>query len=370
MKVKRGTASSPPPRTLDELARTLGVSRATVSNAFNRPDQLSAKLRERILRTAKESGYAGPDPTARALSRGERGAIGLVFTEQLSYAFSDPAAVHILEGLARACEQAETGLLLLPISAAADGSAARAINQAAVDALALYSLPDGDPAVEAALARGIRTVMIDQPLLPGIPYVGHDDRSAARLALAHLLQLGHRRVGVLGYRLTPQRHRGALAREQQVAAGYRHTRTRLRGYAEALRAAGASWESLCFFESESNDPAGGATTALEMLRLEEPSTAILTDSDQLAIGVLQAATEVGLRVPDDLSVIGMDDVPAAAVVTPALTTIRQPLVQKGEEAGRILLGQRSGKHKTVFPVELVARDSTAAPSRRRRRRRS
>jgi DNA-binding LacI/PurR family transcriptional regulator len=357
----------PPARTLDDLARTLGVSRATVSNAFNRPDQLSAKLRERILTTAKESGYVGPDPTARALSRGERGAIGLVFTEQLSYAFSDPAAVHILEGLARACEQAETGLLLVPISAAGDGSAARAINGAAVDALALYSLPDDDPAVEAALARGITTVMIDQPLLPGLPYVGHDDRAAARIALAHLLELGHRRIGVLGYRLTPQRHRGELAREQQLAAGYRHTRTRLKGYEDALGAFGSSWDSLCFFESESNDPAGGAATAHEMLRLQDPPTAILTDSDQLAIGVLQAAADAGLQVPTDLSVIGMDDVPAAAVVTPALTTIRQPLVQKGEAAGRILLGQRSGKRKTVFPVELVGRESTAAPSRRRRR---
>jgi DNA-binding LacI/PurR family transcriptional regulator len=366
VKVKREPS---PPRTLDDLARALGVSRATVSNAFNRPDQLSAELRERILRTAREAGYAGPDPTARALVRGERDAIGLVFTEQLSYAFSDPAAVHILEGLARACEQAETGLLLVPISAAADGSAARAINGAAVDALVLYSLPDDDPVVEAALARGITTVMIDQPLVPGVPYVGHDDRGSARLALAHLLKLGHRRIGVLGYRLTPQRHRGELAREQQLAAGYRHTRTRLRGYGDALRAAGSDWQALTFFESESNDPAGGAATALEMLS-KDPPTAILTDSDQLAIGVLQAAAEAGLRVPEDLSVIGMDDVPAAAVVTPALTTIRQPLVEKGETAGRILLGQRSSKQKIVFPVELIVRDSTAQPARRRRPQRS
>jgi DNA-binding LacI/PurR family transcriptional regulator len=365
VKVKE-TASGPPPRTLDDLAKLLGVSRATVSNAFNRPDQLSAKLRERILATAKEAGYAGPDPTARALSRGERGAVGLVFTEQLSYAFSDPAAVHILEGIARACEQAETGLLLVPVSSDGDGSAIRAINAAAVDALALYSLPDDDPAVEAALGRGIPTVMIDQPLLPGVPYVGHDDRSAARLALGHLLEIGHRRIGVLGYRLTPQRHRGELDRRQQLAAGYRHTRTRLKGYEDALRTFDSSWDSLCFFESESNDPAGGAATTLELLRLDDPPTAILTDSDQLAIGALQAATESGLQVPSDLSVIGMDDVPAAAVVTPSLTTIRQPLVLKGEAAGRILLGERSGKRKTVFPVDLVARESTAPPPRQRR----
>jgi DNA-binding LacI/PurR family transcriptional regulator len=358
----------PTVRTLDDLAALLGVSRATVSNAFNRPDQLSAKLRERILGAARDAGYAGPDPTARALSRGERGAVGVVFAEQLSYAFSDPAAVLILEGLARACEQAGTGLLLVPVAADEDGTAVRAINGAAVDALALYSQPDDDPTVAAAVARGVKTVMIDQPDLSGIPYVGHDDRGAARLALTHLLELGHRRIGVLGYRLTPERHRGELPRELQLAAGYRHTRTRLKGYEDALRSFGLDWEIVSFFESESNDPAGGAATALEMLQLDDSPSAILTDSDQLAIGVLGAARGAGLRVPEDLSVIGMDDVPAASVVTPRLTTIHQPLVKKGETAGRILLGQRSGKRRTVFPVELIVRDSTAAAARRKGRR--
>jgi DNA-binding LacI/PurR family transcriptional regulator len=354
-------------RTLDELAAMIGVSRATVSNAFNRPDQLSAKLRERILEAARDLGYAGPDPTARALSRGERGVIGLVFGEQLSYAFSDPAAILILEGLARACERAETGLLLVPVAADENGTAIRAINGAAVDALALYSLPDEDPAVAAALGRGITTVMIDQPLLPGVPYIGHDDRSAARLALGHLLELGHRRIGILAYRLTPERHRGEVPRELQQAAGYRHTRTRLDGYGDALRAFDRNWDTLSFFESESNDPAGGAAAALELLRATPAPTAILTDSDQLAIGVLGAARTVGLCVPEELSVIGMDDVPAASVVTPRVTTIHQPLVRKGEAVGEILLGQRSGKRRIVFPVELVVRDSTGRAPRRRRR---
>jgi DNA-binding LacI/PurR family transcriptional regulator len=153
-----------------------------------------------------------------------------------------------------------------------------------------------------------------------------------------------------------------------LAAGYRHTRIRLKGYEDALRSFGHGWDSVFFFESESNDPVGGAAIALEMLQLENPPSAILTDSDQLAIGVLGAARGAGLRVPEDLSVVGMDDVPAASVVTPRLTTIHQPLVKKGEAAGRILLGQRSGKRRTVFPVELIVRDSTTAPARRKGRR--
>lgn len=364
MEVKSESAA---PRTLNELARVLGVSRATVSNAFNRPDQLSAELRERILAAARAAGYVGPDPTARALSRGTRGAVGLVFTEQLSYAFSDPAAVLVLEGIARACEEAETGLLLVPVSTEKDGAQRRAINAAAVDAFALYSVSDDDPTVDAAVARNVPTVMIDQPMLDGVPYVGHDHRGAARQALEHLLGLGHRRVAVLAYRLTPERHSGEVSRQQQLDAGYHHTRARLQGYKDALRAAGLDWGVLSFFESTSNDPVGGAASATALLTAKDPPTAILTDSDQLAVGTLQAAAELGLSVPEDLSVVGMDDIPAARMVTPALTTVRQPMIEKGRMAGRILLGTTPRKKKVVFPVELVVRESTAPPPARRRR---
>jgi DNA-binding LacI/PurR family transcriptional regulator len=347
------------PRTLAELAATLGVSPATVSNAFNRPDQLSKKLRQRILAAAAEAGYGGPDPTARALSRGQRGAIGLVFTEQLAYAFSDPAAVLFLEGLARACEDAATGLLLIPVRAG-EGDDGHNVQRAAVDGLALYSLPDGDPSVAAALARGVPTVTIDQPQIPGAAFIGVDDRAAGRTALAHLLELGHRRVTVIAYRLTPERRSGEISRTSQLTASYRTTRAKLRGYGDALEQFGLGWETLTFYESDSNDPAGGARAAGSILAADGRPTAILTDSDQLALGVLQAASDAGLRVPADLSVIGGDDIPAASIVTPGLTTIREPLVAKGEEAGRMLLGGKQARR--IFPFELIVRGSTASPA--------
>ena len=234
VKVKR-SASTNRPRTQAALAATLGVSSATVSNAFNRPDQLSPELRERILAAAGEAGYVGPDPTARALARGKRGTIGVVFTERLTYAFSDPAAVLFLEGLARACEDADTGLLLVPVNAAA-GNGGHNIHRVAVDALALYSLPDDDPALAAALAQRITAVTIDQPETAGAAFIGIDDRAAGRAALAHLLELGHRRITVIAYRLTPERRRGELSRSQQLAAKYRTTRLRLKGYEDALNA--------------------------------------------------------------------------------------------------------------------------------------
>ena len=109
------------PATLASLAAELGVSRTTVSNAYNRPDQLSAPLRERVLEAARRLGYPGPDPVARSLRTRRAGAVGLLLTEALSYAFRDPVATGFLEGLALACEQAGQGLLLVPVSPGARG---------------------------------------------------------------------------------------------------------------------------------------------------------------------------------------------------------------------------------------------------------
>ena len=150
---------------------------------------------------------------------------------------------------------------------------------------------------------------------------------------------------------------------------YRTTRLRLKGYGDALKRFGLGWETLRFYESDSNDPAGGAATAAEIFVADSRPTAILTDSDQLALGVIQAAVSAGIQVPEDLSIVGSDDIPAASVVTPALTTIKQPLISKGEEAGRILLGKSSAENKLILPFELVIRSSTA-PARARRRRKT
>src|SRR3954470_20929146 len=141
----------PAPRrraTLASLAAELKVSRTTISNAYNRPDQLSADLRERVLDTARRLGYAGPDPVARSLRTRRAGAIGLIFTETLSYAFRDPAAVAFLEGLGLACESAGAGLLLVP-AAPGDATGAGVVHRAAVDGFVVYSMPRDDPHVLA-----------------------------------------------------------------------------------------------------------------------------------------------------------------------------------------------------------------------------
>merc|ERR1711969_31265 len=134
---------SPAPRrraTLASLAAELKVSRTTVSNAYNRPDQLSAELRERVLSTAKALGYPGPDPVARSLRTRKAGAVGLVITEPLNYSFRDPAALDFVAGLAESCEAVGQGLLLVavgPDRSVSDGSAA--VLAAGVDGFVVYS---------------------------------------------------------------------------------------------------------------------------------------------------------------------------------------------------------------------------------------
>jgi len=348
--------------TLATVGAALGVSAATVSNAFNRPDQLSDDLRERILAMARDLGYRGPDPVARALSRGRTGLVGVLFTESLAFAFSDPAAVLMLQGLGAACADADAGLILLPVAAGAPpGSQA---GRAGVDGYVVYSMPDDDPTVAAALAGGLPVVLIDQPEVPGVTFVGIDDHRAAYLQLRHLLQLGHRRIGVLAYRMTPQRRDTPRPASQQADATYRLTRLRLAGYREALAEVGLNPDDLDYRESEVNDPDGGRAAADRLLERHPRPTALLGDADQLALGALRAAHERGLRVPTDLSVIGTDDVPAAALATPPLTTLAQPLFAKGHEAGRLLLEQIDGHPPappTLLPVTLKIRATTAPP---------
>src|ERR1700712_2263515 len=159
MSTTEGPAAPPRRLTLVTVARDLGISPATVSNAYNRPDQLSPALRARILARAAELGFAGPDPMARGLRRGRVGAVGVLVDEGLSYAFSDPTAVLLLDGLARELEQDGLGLLLHTGRA---GDVQR-IRDAAVDAWVVQSLPDDSPALAAARSRGRPMVVVDQP---------------------------------------------------------------------------------------------------------------------------------------------------------------------------------------------------------------
>jgi DNA-binding LacI/PurR family transcriptional regulator len=349
--------------TLRAVAEELGVSAMTVSNAYNRPDQLSAALRERVFETARRLGYPGPDPLARGLRRGRAGALGLVYDSRLSYAVRDPAAVAFLGGVSEAAEAARLGLLLVPGTAPEQRDAA-AVGRALVDGLIVYSVAAGDALVTAALERHRPTVIVDQPRARGVPFVGIDDRAAAREAAEHLIGLGHRRTAVISFALSPDGRRGPADPARRRGARYPVTRARLAGYADALEAAGLPSSETPVYECPGSSTALGREAARALLDERPRPTALLATSDQLALGAVEAAGELGLAVPRDLSVIGFDDVPSASTATPPLSSVHQDHTEKGRLAAKMLLALLRGEEvprTRRVAHRLAIRGSTGPP---------
>lgn len=346
--------------TLQTIADHLGVSRTTVSNAYNRPDQLGDGLRERILGEAARLGYRGPDAAARMLRTGRMGAIGLLFTEDLRFVFTDPDTTQFMQGVAETSALARTGLTLLPVPIGVDVGDT-AVPSAAVDGYLVFSVAEDHPALEWILRRGTPVVVVDEPDLGDrTSFVGIDDRAGAFLAAQHLLDLGHRRLGVLLGRLSANNHAGPVTPQRLRQATVRIARERLDGY-QAAAASAALETDMVVWEAGGNDPDTGRHAAVEMLSAHPDITGLLCFNDQLAIGAAQAGQRLGRVIPDQLSIVGFDDIPRAASWDPPLTTIRQPLVDKGRAAADLLMQQIAdgGRGRIELPIELVVRGSTA-----------
>lgn len=343
--------------TLQTIAEAVGVSRTTVSNAYSRPDQLNAALRDRILRTATELGYPGPDAAARSLRRGRAGAIGLLFGETLSYAFADPYAVGYLRGLAEAAEGAGVGLLLIPVPPGE--TAEDTVRSAVVDGFCVYCLRDDDVALSVVTARALPTVS-SVPIMAGAGFVGIDERAAGRRVAEHLLRLGHRRMAALVDWLVDGVFTGVVDAETVMRSPFRDARERLKGMRDAVVDAGLPTTALQIVVTGRNTREAGRRGAAEVLDAAVRPTALLTTSDVLALGVLDAAAQRGLSVPAQLSVTGFDDIPQAAEV--GLTTVHQPMEEKGRLVGQLLVDPPDGPlPHIVLPTELVAR-ATSGPA--------
>src|SRR3954467_14247294 len=213
--------------TLVTVARAVGVSPATVSNAYNRPRKLSPALRERILATARDLGYSGPAPAARSLRRGRAGSVGLLFGEALTYVFQDPGAMEFLRGLAEGTARHNSVLQLIAALDADEQEGSSLLANAIVDGLVVWSLPDRHPLVRLARERNIPLVTHGGPRLDGVPFVGIDDRTAAEAAAEHLLQLGHRSLAVISFPFGPSRRARHRDSTKINRPRYRVTRERL-----------------------------------------------------------------------------------------------------------------------------------------------
>jgi DNA-binding LacI/PurR family transcriptional regulator len=322
--------------TIADVANAAGVSKTAVSFAFNNPEKLGQVTLERVLRVAQDLGYA-PHPAARALSLRRSGTIGILIPQRLSTVFGNPFL----------CEEHDLTVLLVP---PLDGSLEGAIRQASVDGFISLGLNPDDRELDTLDRLGIPTVLVDSEASPAHPSVNVDDKGGAEAAARHVLELGHRQLAIIV--LPPAR------------AHVEHTPTaarRMAGYLATIERVGAPDPYLV--TAGISVPAG--IRAFEGLpKGKRRPTAVLAMSDMAAIGVMSAAQASGLGVPGDLSVVGFDDIPLSAWTNPPLTTVRQPIVEKGRIAARLLIQRMKGKaveSPTPLSTSLVVRSSTSKP---------
>jgi DNA-binding LacI/PurR family transcriptional regulator len=355
---------------MKDVAIAAGVSTSSVSNAYHRPGKLSADQRERILNVAQDLGYSGPHPGASSLRSGSVGSLGLLITDSLSYAFEDPATVLLLRGIAQVSQMANVSLALLPSGSQEETSRVStrrgapvldnvwpAVQRSVVDGFLIYSLPDGHSAVSSALNRGLPCVIIDSPITEGIPFVGIDDKGAAEKAAEHLLDLGHKRIGILVDRLRPDGSRGFASQSRIRNAEDGVARERLRGYFAAFQRAGIQSSQVPVVEA-GGFLFGEGQRAAETLLGRHDVTAVLATTDVLALCALDALREMGKTVPQDVSVVGFDDLPQAAAA--GLTTVEQPLIDKGRRAAEAIIQSVAGETvgSVILPTKLKIRSST------------
>jgi DNA-binding LacI/PurR family transcriptional regulator len=347
------------------VAESLGVSITTVSNAFSRPDQLSEALRERVLAEAGRLGLSHPDAAARSLRLGRPASVGVMYTDRLSYAFSDPGAVLFLQGVSRVCETGGQQLVLIPSTSSAD-AAATAVGRSTIDGLIVYSVADDDPVLAAAVDRRMPLVLVDQPRIETLPWIGVDDEKACRALAEYVLSLGHRRLAVIATEFDRDRVGGRASATRQETISFSTTAARLRGYRAAVEEAGLSWSSVPVLEAQENSDKEGYRLAMRLLRSKNRPTAVLAMTDQLALGAVRAADKRGLAVPGDLSIAGYDDVPAARQ-QPPLTTVAQPHQEKGRRAAEQLLALLADRSSPPRHQELATalriRGTTGVPPR-------
>lgn len=312
--------------TLASLAAELGVSRTTVSNAYNRPDQLSPALRDRILATAQRMGYPGPDPAARSLRTRRIGTIGVLFTDDLTYAFEDLASVDFLAGMAEASRGSRSSLTLIPAGPGEEINPHSLVGGAVVDGIVVYSVAEDDPYLQAAVARRLPLVVCDQPTTTELPWVGIDDFQAIAPAAQALLDAGHRKIGILSIRLDRKRNDGFVSPERLASASLHVQKARVSGALAVLAGAGIDPRTVPIVERHINDRANNIDAARQLLDTHPELTAVLCTTDSMALGVLE------LR--PDISVTGFDGISTA--LARDLTTVIQPNKDKGAAAGRML----------------------------------
>ena len=346
--------------TLAAVAARAGVSVSTASLAFSGAGPVAPDTRDRVRQAAAELQYAGPDPRGRSLRSGRSGIVGVVLQERVLEAFRDPINIAVLDGIAQEVSPQGRALLLL----ADMGEGAHAIRTTVMDAIVLVACsPAIARTIEQARRRDVPIVAIGGPVVPGVLSVSIDDRAATAQLARHLADLGHRDVAMVTLPLDLARTRGPLTADRIAASTTVVADERILGVRDVFPDAGGVVAAGSYVDE--GVIAGHALLADPTRR----PTAVVAQSDLLAAGVIRAAQELGLRVPEDLSVVGFDGVRVDDAVPHDLATMVQPAAEEGRAAGRAVLALLDGDEQDPQDVAFTCtfhRGATTAPPAQRR----
>jgi LacI family transcriptional regulator len=328
--------------TIRQIAKLAGVSRSTASRVLNNHPSVSPEFRQQVQKVIAETGYQ-PDPIARSLSSSRSKIIALVIPLAIGSLFEDPFFPRLMQGISQGCNAHDYTLSLFLFHSEEEERKLhhRISHNRLLDGFVVTATRTDDPLIPQLLANRIPFVVHGRHEDPRVSFVEVDNEAGAHTAVSHLVRLGRRRIGLITGPST------SLAAED-----------RKRGYLNALqeRRVGVD-ESLIvhgdFTETSSHE-------AMQRLLPHEPD-AVFAASDTMALGALRALREAGKRVPDDVAVVGFDDMPQAATVVSPLTTVRQPIQRAGVLAVEMLIDILENgvepPRRIILPTELVIRDS-------------
>lgn len=347
--------------TLADVATRAGVSVSTASLAFSGAGPIADATRQRVLDAARELDYSGPNPLGRQLRSGRSGIVGVVVGDALRRSFRDPVSVQLLDGLVDTIGPLGLGVLLIPGPTGPDEPQVDPlIESAAMDvAVMIWGGTTEDPTLRALRRRQIPTVVVEGREVPDVVTVGIEDRQGVADLARHLLDLGHRRIATVTLPFAPDR-RGALADQARIdAITWKIAERRLDGLADA------GVQPVAVYETPASLVECGADAARALL--DAPAgrrpTAIVAQSDLLAAGVVIGARELGMRVPEDVSVGGFDGLELPWLTPDVLTTVAQPIAEKGAVVGRAVQALLAGEEPPdqVLPVSLRIGTTTGPP---------
>jgi DNA-binding LacI/PurR family transcriptional regulator len=336
---------------LKDVSKLIGVSTATISNAFNRPDQLSVALRARILDECERIGYSGPSMIARSLRSGQSDVIAVMLSDSLTYSFSDPMATNFMAGITEVLAAEHKQLLLLSSTIKTD---AQIRAESLPDGFIFYGAPEGD-SFNRVIRSGKPLIVVDFDY-PDVPSVNIDNFEACKELAQHAISGAQDIPAIIGMRLKfPDDQVHALKAEDLDHDKQEISWQRLFGYMAGAQSHGIDVLPEHIIHLPINVLEQAEEGARQLLSKENRPNVILCMSDIIAIAVCKVAREFSLRIPQDLKVTGFDDIAEAARNQPPLTTISQQGYEKGQLAANLLL--QNSKKRTMMDAKLVVRKS-------------